>query len=91
MGLLVIKDPAVIRVEQEGPVTTYTVQGRLIGTSSEIPADAVQVYKVDGREDALFLWSFWAPLQAPVGIERFFRLKFRLSGGLAFRTGLEVG
>jgi|WetSurMetagenome_2_1015567.scaffolds.fasta_scaffold02519_7 hypothetical protein len=59
MGLLVIKEPSVTGVERDGPVITYTVQGRMVGTSSEIPADTVQVYRVGGRADASSPWSFW--------------------------------
>ena len=46
MGLLVIKQPYVVKTEKEGSVTTYTVEGITVGTSSEIPSDVVQVYKV---------------------------------------------
>jgi hypothetical protein len=46
MGLLVIKKPYVVKTEKEGPVTTYTVEGITVGTSNEIPADVVQVYRV---------------------------------------------
>ncbi|HOI95363.1 MAG TPA: hypothetical protein PK250_11720 [Syntrophobacter fumaroxidans] len=46
MALLVIKEPSVIRVERDGAVIIYTVQGRTVGTSNEIPADTVQVYRV---------------------------------------------
>lgn len=46
MGLLVIKEPSVIKVERDGAVVMYTVQGRTVGTSTEIPADTVQLYRV---------------------------------------------
>ena len=46
MGLLVLREPYVVRTEKEGPVTTYTVEGMTVGTSSEIPSDVIQVYKV---------------------------------------------
>jgi len=46
MGLLVLKGPYVVKTEKEGPITTYTVEGITVGTSSEIPSDVVQVYKV---------------------------------------------
>jgi hypothetical protein len=46
MGLLVIKEPYVVKTEKEGSVTTYTVEGITVGTSSEIPADVVQMYRV---------------------------------------------
>lgn len=49
MGLLVIKDPYVVETETKGPVITYTVEGRTVGTSSEIPSDVVQVYRVSWR------------------------------------------
>jgi hypothetical protein len=46
MGLLVLKEPYVVQTEKKGSVTTYTVEGITLGTSSEIPSDIVQVYKV---------------------------------------------
>ena len=46
MGLLVIREPYVLETEQEGSVICYTVEGKTVGTSSEIPSDVVQVYKV---------------------------------------------
>ena len=46
MGLLVLKEPYVVQTEKEGLVTTYTVEGITVGTSSEIPSDIVQLYKV---------------------------------------------
>jgi hypothetical protein len=46
MGLLVIKEPYVVKTKKEGSVTTYTVEGITVGTSSEIPADVVQMYRV---------------------------------------------
>ena len=46
MGLLILKEPYVVKTEKDGPVTTYTVEGMTVGTSSEIPSDIVQVYKV---------------------------------------------
>lgn len=45
MGLLVIKEPYVVRTETKGPVITYTVEGRTVGSSSETPSDVVQVYR----------------------------------------------
>jgi hypothetical protein len=45
MGLLVIKEPYDVRIETKGPVITYTVEGRTVGTLSEIPSDVVQVYR----------------------------------------------
>ncbi len=58
MGLLVIKEPSVTRVEREGPVTIYTVQGRTVGTSSEIPADTVQVYRVGWKGGRIISLEF---------------------------------
>lgn len=46
MELLILKEPYVVKTEKEGPVTTYTVEGMTVGTSSEILSDVVQVYKV---------------------------------------------
>jgi hypothetical protein len=46
LGLLVIKEPYVVKTEQNGSVICYTVEGTTIGPSSEIPSDVTQVYKV---------------------------------------------
>ena len=71
--------PCCYRVEQEGPVITYTVQGRLIGTSSEIPADTVQVYRVAWKGGRIVSLEFLgSPRRSPDwDAERFFRLRFR--------------
>ena len=58
MGLLVIKEPSVTRVERDGPVITYTVQGRTVGTSTEIPADTVQVYRVGWKGGRIISLEF---------------------------------
>jgi hypothetical protein len=50
MGLLIIKDPYVVKTEKKGPVSTYTVEGRTVGTSSEIPSDVIQVYRVSWKD-----------------------------------------
>ena len=41
MGLLVIKEPYVLKTEQEGSLMCYTVEGTTVGTSSEIPSDVI--------------------------------------------------
>ena len=64
MGLLVIKEPSVTRVERDGPVITYTVQGRTVGTSSEIPSDAVQVYRVGWKGGRIVSLEFLGPTSA---------------------------
>ncbi|MFO7707336.1 MAG: hypothetical protein R6V84_04120 [Desulfobacterales bacterium] len=61
MGLLVIKDPYVVQTETKGPVVTYTVEGRTVGTSSEIPSDVVQVYRVSWRNAKVVSLEFLGP------------------------------
>ena len=61
MGLLVIKEPYVVKTEKEGSVTTYTVEGITVGTSSEIPADVVQVYKVGWKNGKIIAIEFKGP------------------------------
>lgn len=61
MGLLVIKEPSVIGVERDGAAITYTVQGRTVGTSSEIPADTVQVYRVGWKGGRIISLEFLGP------------------------------
>jgi hypothetical protein len=61
MGLLVIKEPYVVNTETNGPVTTYTVEGRTVGTSSEIPSDTVQVYRVSWRNAKIVSLEFLGP------------------------------
>ncbi len=61
MGLLVIKDPYVVKTETKGPVITYTVEGRTVGTSSEIPSDVVQVYRVSWRNAKVVSLEFMGP------------------------------
>lgn len=58
MGLLVIKEPSVIGVERDGAVITYTVQGHTVGTSTEMPADAVQVYRVGWKGGRIISLEF---------------------------------
>lgn len=64
MGLLVIKEPYVVNTETNGPVTTYTVEGRTVGTSSEIPSDVVQVYRVSWRNAKIISIEFLGPKKA---------------------------
>ena len=66
MGLLVIKDPYVVNTETNGPVTTYTVEGRTVGISSEIPSDVVQVYRVSWRKAKIVSLEFLGP-KKPAG------------------------
>jgi hypothetical protein len=61
MGLLIIKDPYVVKTEMNGPVVTYTVEGRTVGTSSEIPSDVVQVYRVSWRNSKVVSLEFLGP------------------------------
>jgi hypothetical protein len=46
MGLLILKEPYVVKTEKQDAVTIYTVEGATAGTASEIPSDTVQTYKV---------------------------------------------
>jgi hypothetical protein len=64
MGLLVIREPSVTTVERDGPVITYTVQGRTVGTSSEIPADTVQIYRVGWKGGRIISLEFLGPTAA---------------------------
>ena len=64
MGLLVIKEPYVVKTERQGPVITYTVEGRTIGTSSEIPSDEVQVYRVSWQNAKIVSLEFLRPKKA---------------------------
>jgi len=61
MGLLVIKDPYVVKTEMKGPVITYTVEGRTVSTSSEIPTDVVQVYRVSWKNARVVSLEFLGP------------------------------
>ena len=61
LGLLVIKKPYVVQTEKEGPITTYTVEGITVGTSSEIPSNIVQVYKVSWEEGKIISIEFKGP------------------------------
>lgn len=46
MGLLVIKNPYIVQTEKFEGSTCYTVEGITVGTSSEIPEDTIQNYRV---------------------------------------------
>jgi hypothetical protein len=61
MGLLVIKEPYVVHTETNGPVTIYTVEGRTVGTSSEISSDVIQVYRVSWRNAKIVSLEFLGP------------------------------
>jgi hypothetical protein len=61
MGLLVLKQPYVVQTEKKGAVTTYTVEGITTGTSSEIPSDIVQVYKVSWKKGKIIGIEFKGP------------------------------
>ncbi len=64
MGLLVIKDPYVVKTEKKGPVITYTVEGRIVGTSSEIPSDEFQLYRVSWKDARVVSLEFLSPKEA---------------------------
>ena len=61
MGLLVIRDPYVLETEQEGSVICYTVEGTTVGTSSEIPSDVTQVYRVCWEKGRIVSLEFCGP------------------------------
>ena len=61
MGLLVLKEPYVVKTVKKGAVTTYTVEGETMGTSSEIPSDVVQVYKVGWEKGKIVAIEFKGP------------------------------
>jgi len=61
MGLLVIKNPYVIDTQVVGDVTCYTVEGTTIGTSSEIPSDITQTYKVCWENKKVVSLEFYGP------------------------------
>ncbi|NLI82854.1 MAG: hypothetical protein GX443_14355 [Deltaproteobacteria bacterium] len=64
MGLLVVKEPYVVKTERKGPLTIYTVEGRTVGTSSEIPSDVVQRYRVSWRNAKVVSLEFLGPKTA---------------------------
>ena len=51
-------EPYVLETEQEGSVICYTVEGTTVGTSSEIPSDVVQVYKVGWEKGKIISIEF---------------------------------
>lgn len=62
MGLLVIKEPYVVKTEREGSLITYTVEGRTEGGATEIPGeDIVQVYRVSWRGGKVVALHFLGP------------------------------
>jgi len=61
MGLLVIKTPYVVKTEKKGPVITYTVEGRTVETSSELPADTLQRYTVSWKNGRVVALNFLGP------------------------------
>ncbi|MEN6321128.1 MAG: hypothetical protein ABFD82_20605 [Syntrophaceae bacterium] len=61
MALLVIKAPYVVKTEKRGPMITYTVEGQTIDTSSEIPADTVQRYRVSWKNGRMVAIDFLGP------------------------------
>jgi NACalpha-BTF3-like transcription factor len=65
MGLLVIKNPYVVQTEMDGPLTCYTVEGTTVGTSSEMPADITQIYKVCWLNDRIFSLEFFGAKPSP--------------------------
>jgi hypothetical protein len=58
LGLLVVKEPYVVKTEKEDPVITYTVEGMTVRTSSEIPSDVLQVYKVSWKNGKIISIEF---------------------------------
>jgi hypothetical protein len=64
MGLLVIKEPYVVKTEKKGPVVSYTVEGRTVGTSSEVPSDEIQVYRVGWKNARIVSLEFLGPKKA---------------------------
>jgi len=64
MGLLVIKQPYVVQTAKEGAITTYTMEGMTAGTSSEIPSDVLQVYKVSWENGKIISIEFKGPKKA---------------------------
>ncbi len=64
LGLLVIREPYVVHTERKGPMIVYTGEGRTVGTSSEIPADVNQVYRVGWMGGRIVSLEFLGP-QAP--------------------------
>ncbi len=61
MSLLVIKEPYVVNTEKKGQVVTYTVEGRTVGTSSEIPSDVIQIYRVSWKNSKIISLEFLGP------------------------------
>ena len=61
MALLVIKDPYVSKIEKKGAVVTYTVEGRTIESSSEMPGETHQVYRVSWKHGRVIGLEFLGP------------------------------
>ncbi len=61
LGLLVIKEPYIVKTEKEGSVICYTVEGTTIGTSSEISSDVTQVYKLWWDKGKVIALKFLGP------------------------------
>lgn len=61
MGLLVIKKPYVVKTETDGPRVCYTVEGRTIGTTDEIPSDVIQVYRACWEQKRVVSLKFLGP------------------------------
>jgi hypothetical protein len=61
MGLLLIREPHVVHTERKGPMIVYTVEGRTVGTSNEIPADVDQVYRVGWMGERIVSLEFLGP------------------------------
>jgi hypothetical protein len=61
MGLLVIKKPYVVKTEKDGPRICYTVEGKTVGTTDEIPSDVVQVYRVCWEQKRVISLKFLGP------------------------------
>jgi hypothetical protein len=61
MGLLIIRDPYVIKTEKVDNKIYYTVEGITISTSSEMPADIVQVYRVGWQNGRIISLEIFGP------------------------------
>ena len=67
MGLLVIKNPYVVKTEKQGSSVCYTVEGDYAERSSEIPSDLTQFYKVCWESGRIKSLEFYAHAQASGG------------------------
>ena len=61
MGLLIIREPYVIKIDRVDNKIYYTVEGVTIPTSSEMPADIVQVYRVGWQNGRIISLEIFGP------------------------------